>query len=1058
MGYDFTLSIIFYLCGCFYMVFSAAVIAKFAKSHMNWLYVSLVSVLAIWAFAHSISISAPTAESSVFWRTFSVFGWGTFSSFLLHFILVFTKIEKRLNKRRMMITLYLPALINIFLFGPFGLFVEKQYQMVRTDFGWLNVAPMYGAKIWLNAYYIIFSLLSIILLLYWWKEIKSHGPAKRTERHFIVSVLLLFMISIVAELLPELLEKRSFPQTTVVFLMVPTILLFGVLRKTGLLTKYGKTFRLREHSENLTDDRTRLFKMVTVIFEIGAALSFLVGYYGMQRSLQGELFLAGFLLAIGVTVRLIPVMTKKHAVQNTIFLVISTYGMLHLIIKEAERGALTIWAVYILFMILNVILDGTFQAYIFAAISVLIQLVFWKVRPDVSVVITRNDYVVRMFIILLSFFAVRFVTAEYALKVKEYKRFAKEQEVLERISSNFISLNRDNVLEKIDEMLETAAEILEYDYAYLVEFDKDYQEVTILNRYLKDNEHETFPYYPGMKLTLADLPSTLTSLINWNAPIMCEDIAGLLLEEADKKKEYFGYEEINSFISVPIMIEDKVIGSFLIEYKKQIDRSLAENRLNILKIIANLLGDAKKKTLYEERLYDFAYFDEDTKLFNSNMLKIRLEQLINSKQEAGKIAVINIELENLRMINDTFGHHIGKQVVIKAATLLEHLFEECCVLSKTGDGEFVVVLPDVKKKEEIEACAKSLLASFSRPILTETGIEALHIVPQIGIAVYPDDGKDADMLLKNADLARYEAKDTNGKIVFYTERLENHIAENTLLTNRLFKALDNQEFFLVFQPQISCNTGKTVGVEALLRWTDGNQTVTPSRFIPILEQTGLIYDVGLWVLEQALQEHNRLSAKGFPSLRISVNLSVVQLQGEDFIGDIKKIIDASGVNPKLIDMEITENWFSEDFEDVVEKLHQLKELGVNIAIDDFGKGYSSFNRLNRVPFDRIKIDKDIIDYIDIEMNKAPITETIVSLARAFKAGVTAEGVETKEQVDFLKSIACDEIQGYYFSRPLSAEALEGFLEKEMLQTSFDELRQNKSGSLKYEIHLNSTGT
>ena len=299
--------------------------------------------------------------------------------------------------------------------------------------------------------------------------------------------------------------------------------------------------------------------------------------------------------------------------------------------------------------------------------------------------------------------------------------------------------------------------------------------------------------------------------------------------------------------------------------------------------------------------------------------------------------------------------------------------------------------------------------------------------------MYPDDGKDVKTVMKNADLAGYEAVRNNEDIVFYAERLGNYIAENTLFTNKLFKSLQNEEFSLEFQPQISCDTGKTVGVEALLRWTtDDNRRVPPDRFIPILEQTGLIYDVGLWVLEQKLLEHNRLIAKGFPPLRFSINLSVVQFEEDDFILDVAKIIERNQVDPKYIELEITESLFSKDPEDVLKKIFELKGLGVHIAIDDFGKGYSSLNRLKLVPFDRLKIDKEIIDYIDLERKWAPITENTISLARSFGASVTAEGVETKEQADFLKSIACDEIQGYYYSRPLSSAALEEFLKNGMI--------------------------
>lgn len=846
-----------------------------------------------------------------------------------------------------------------------------------------------------------------------------------------MSIMFLFLIEAAIDILPDIFGKKSFPQLAVVFLLVPTIMLFEVLKKSGLIKKFSKTFRLLEYSENLTDDRSRLFKTVTVIFEIGSALSFLIGYFGMKKDIGYELLLAASLLSMGVIVRLIPFITKKHTVQNTIFLTISIIGMLYLVNREAEKGAITVWAIYILFMILNIILDSTFHAYFFAALSVITQIVFMITRPETSVIINEYEYLSRILIIVLSFVSVRFLTAEYALKVKDYIRFAREQEALERISSSFISVNSENIQEKIDEMLKTAAKILEYDYAFLIDFDKDYEEATIFNMYLKDIENKTFPYYPGMKFNLTDLPFPLQSMIDRKTPIMCEDITSLFLEEAGKKKDYFGYEGIDSFISVPITIDDEVVGIFFIEYAKRIDKSLAERRLNFLKIIAYNLGDTKTKTLYEERLYHFAYFDGTTKIANRNMLKKNLQQVLYNRKEAEKIAIFDIELDNLRMINDTFGHDIGNQIVSESASILKNRMKEECDIYRIGESKFIIVMPIAETAEQIEECANIIVGAFSNPILPKEGIEALFVTPIIGIAVYPDDGKDVDTLLQNADLAGYEAKASGNKIVICSERLKSRIVENTILTNRLFNSLQNEEFFLEFQPQINCKTEKTVGLEALLRWNyDDQKRIPPDIFIPILEQTGLIYDVGLWVLEQALQEHNRLISKGFPPLRISVNLSVVQFQEKNFILDFTKIIKRSQVQPKYIELEITESLLSKNPEDIIKKLHKLKELGIKIAIDDFGKGYSSLNRLKFVPFDRIKIDKDIIDYIDVERKIAPMTEIIILLARAYNASITAEGVETKEQAHFLKSIACNEVQGYYYSKPLSAEALEEFLKKE----------------------------
>ena len=1031
MKYDFALSIIYYICGCFYAFLCAYTVVANAKSKINRLFLVLTSSMAIWSFSYSLSNSASTAEVSAFWRSFSVFGWGVFYSILLHFVLILTKTESRLNKRIMHSMIYLPALINIILFAPLGLVAEQQYEMVQTDFGWVNTIPLDIWGIWFIVYYSVFLLASLILLVRWWKNIEPHTPLKRQATYFLISILVPLILGVATETLPDILGESSLPQLTIIFLMIPMTTLYTASRKFGLLLKRKRLTPVLRGADKLLDDgRLRLFETVTAIFVIGSTLSFLIGYFCLKRPLENELLYAAALLLIGIFIRFLPFITSNHAIQNTIFLIINTLSLFYMMRVNADTGALTIWAVYILFFLYTVVLNSDIHAILFLAAILIIQVVLGIIYPEVSVTVDWNQYILRISLIVLTFIAVRYLTNEYASKIEGYKQFAREQEVLERISSSFISVNIENAKEKTDEMLEMSADILGFNHAYIIKFDDDYEDATILNTCVKNVKSASFPFYPGMKVKTATLPMA-QSLITKDATVTYGDYANLAADEADKQDDFFLTRGINSFFALPIEVNKKVIGMIIIEYYDLSDISYSESRLYFLKMMANILGDAKQKTLYESMLYDYAYFDEITKLANANMLIKRLEQTIQDRQGSDKIAVLDIELENLRMINDTFGHNVGEQIMAGSAVILENLLGGCCDISRAGEGEFVVVLPDVEDIEQIEDCAHRLLNAFSNPVSTSIGIEALFVVIRIGISVYPDDGRDALTLLKNANLAGYEARSSGEPIVFYTEQLESHIAENTLFTNKLFKSLENEEFFLEFQPQVSCITEKTVGIEALLRWTsDGNRRVPPDRFIPILEQTGLIYDVGLWVLEQALQEHKRLIAHGFPPLRVSVNLSVVQFEGEDFISDVAKIIEDSGVDPKYLELEITESLFSKDPEDVLKKLYELKELGVSIAIDDFGKGYSSLNRLKVVPFDRIKIDKEIIDYIDLDRKVAPITGIIILLARTFKAEITAEGIETKEQAEFLKSLDCDEIQGYYYSRPLSTEALEEFLKED----------------------------
>jgi diguanylate cyclase (GGDEF)-like protein len=1031
MKYSLLVSTLYYICGCFYMIFGAYAVASNAKSRNNRLFLLTTSSLAIWSFTYSISSSAPTAEASAFWSCMSVFGWGFFHSFFLHFALIMTKTKSRLNKRIMLIILYLPTFINVVLFAPFGfLAVEKQYQMVQTDFGWVNILPINMGGIWFIAYYSVFSITSIILLIRWWIKIKSHTPLKRQATYFLISILLPFFLGIATETLPNIIGITVFPQMVIVFMIVSVATLFLALRKFGILFKRTRTEFLPLDSDILSEEsRLRLFETAASIFTIGAVGSFFVGYFIAGENLANELLLSSVVLILGIFLRFIPLISKKHTVQDTLFLIASIVGMTFFIINDINKGAITVWAVYTIFLLCTVILNSNIHTFLFLGATLITQVVVSIIHPRVFVVINSAQYLKRIFIIILSYFAVRYLTSEYSSKLRGYKRFTKEQEMLEKISTIFISVNTENAKEKVDEMFGMIAKMLNFDNAYLFELDAGYEIATILNMYVKDIESKSPPFYPGTKFKTADFPE-VKPLIAQNLPILCEDASNISVEKAGNQRNFFISRGINSFFALPITVDKKTDGFFVIEYRDRSDKRFTESRLYFLKIIANILGDARKKILYEERIYNIAYFDETTKLANRNMLKKNLEQILHVRKESEKIVIFDVELGNLRMINDTFGHRIGEQVVIESAAILKSLMKEECSISRIAEGKFIIIMPAAENAEQIQECAEKIVDAFSNPVLPKEGREALFVTVVIGISIYPDDGKDVNTLLQNADLAAYEARSNNENIVFYTKRLESNIAENTLFTNKLFKSLQNKEFFLEFQPQISCDTGKTVGIEALLRWTsDGNKRIPPDRFIPILEQTGLIYDVGLWVLEQALQEHNRLAAKGFPSLRVSVNLSVVQFRNENIVSDISKRIEKSRVNPKYIELEITESMFSKNPVEVLKKLHELKKLGISIAIDDFGRGYSSLNRLKLIPFDRIKIDKDIIDYIDLERKLAPLTEIIILLARAFKAGVTAEGVETKEQADFLRSISCDEIQGYHFSRPLSPEALEEFLKK-----------------------------
>ena len=1015
-----------YLCGCFYVFLGTHTRFFNLKSRVNKQFFRLTTSLAIWAIAFAISSTEPTAESSAFWRSISVFGWGVFQSVLLHFILIITEYKNLSNKRSALLIIYLPAVINIVLFAPFGYFAAAPFETLPTAFSGINVLGMNLGRIWISIYRIVFSTAAVLLVIRWRIEHKSNTIRRKRITYLLMSVILPYFVIVAVDIMP--FESPLFPALEVVINIIPTIVMFYLLKTSGRLFERSRMEFLHLDSNDFPDEsRLQLFRTAARIFGAGAAASFFLAYFIGGSDLAKELPLALTVLMFSLFLALIPHIIKSHSLQNTLFLIISILGQSYFIITNIDKGAETVWVVYVVFLLYTVLLNSDIHALIFIGITVAIQVALAITLPKTTVVINNVQYLSRFFIILLSYYAVRHLTKEYALKLRGYRRYAKEQETLEKVSNIFVSVNRETVIEKMGEMYRLSQERLGFDQAYLIEFSADYEDALIFSSYIVN---ESIPCCPGMKVKAAVLPMAKT-LIDQKQPIACENIENIPDAE---ERNYFASRGINSYYAIPILINENITGMLVVEYRGKSDVRLSDNRLTFLGIVANILGDAKKKSLYEEELYNIAYFDENTKLANRNMLKSNIEKILHDRNESEKLVIFDIELDNLRMITDTYGHNTGEQVVIKVAAILKGMMREGCTLSRISQGKLVVVMPITETREQMEECARIIAGAFSDPILPGEGIESLFVTTSIGIAVYPDDGRDADTLLKNADLASYEARVSGNQVVFCTEQLKRRIENNTILTNRLFNSMKNEEFSLEFQPQVSCSTGKTVGVEALLRWTTvDNKRVGPDTFIPMLEQTGLIHDVGLWVLEQALREHNRLVSKGFPALRFSVNLSVVQFQKDDFVLNVTRIVEQSRVDPKYIELEITESMLSKNFSDSIQKLGQLKELGLNIAIDDFGKGYSSLHRLDMVPFNRIKIDKSIIDDIDFETKKSVIAKVIVSLARALMADITAEGVETKAQADFMKEISCDEIQGYLYSRPLSSEALEEFLKNEALR-------------------------
>jgi diguanylate cyclase (GGDEF)-like protein/PAS domain S-box-containing protein len=432
-----------------------------------------------------------------------------------------------------------------------------------------------------------------------------------------------------------------------------------------------------------------------------------------------------------------------------------------------------------------------------------------------------------------------------------------------------------------------------------------------------------------------------------------------------------------------------------------------------------VLNDITELKRYEEQLEHQAHYDALTQLPNRNVLKDRIGQAIAAADRHGTGVTIGfMDLDNFKFINDSLGHNIGDELLKCVAQRLATCLRAEDTVARYGGDEFAFVLKDLADEQKVAGLMERVLKTVDQPFDIE-GHE-FFISCSIGISLYPRDGRDLDTLLKNADTAMYRAKESGrNNFQFYTPAMNQRVNQRLSLERKLRQALANEEFELHYQPNVDLASGKIVGIEALLRWRpSGGETVAPSTFIPLAEETGLIVPIGEWVLSTACAHNKALQDAGLPPLRVAVNISARQFEPNQLGASISHALGASGLNSEYLELELTESLVMQNPEEVIGILLDLKRMGLQLAIDDFGTGYSSLSYLQRLPVDRLKIDQSFVRDIGADPNDAIIARAVISLGHSLGMSVIAEGVSNPEQLAFLRENGCDEMQGFLYSRPL----------------------------------------
>lgn len=453
-----------------------------------------------------------------------------------------------------------------------------------------------------------------------------------------------------------------------------------------------------------------------------------------------------------------------------------------------------------------------------------------------------------------------------------------------------------------------------------------------------------------------------------------------------------------------------------------IEAKISYNKCGKIEKILGSISDITHRKKWRDSLYQIAFYDTLTKLPNLNKLRSDLEKLC---RDSNYFSVITMNIDNFKAINNTLGHDIGDKYLEKISKLLKTFCNNNCLVYRHSGDEFVFILKNTNRKEDIETFINLIQKILCNNIL-QIKDNQLSITSTIGVSIFPTHSKIPSELLRFSSSAMYFAKNfAKSTYIIYDNLIFLKALEKATLENNLRIALNNNELEVYYQPQVNIKSGMLIGMEALIRWIKPNgNKIMPSDFIAVAEDTGLIVPMGEFVLRKACNQAKLWQAKYNLPLKISVNISEKQLENKNFIHVISNILKETDFDPKYLELEITESTAIKDINNIIVLLNKLKDINVKIALDDFGTGYSSLSYLKELPLNTIKIDKSFIDNIEFDYKKKAIMKSVTILSHDIDLNIICEGVETEDQLEFLKSIDCDEVQGFYFGKPLCAESFE----------------------------------
>ncbi|WP_411680173.1 EAL domain-containing protein [Clostridium thailandense] len=844
---------------------------------------------------------------------------------------------------------------------------------------------------------------------------------KKQANLILSSSLIAFLLGTATDVICNSVYSKNILQIAPIINLIPIITVYYSIIRYGLMNPE----RVNETEVILNkSNRSKVYVNLSITLVVGGLVSFIVQYF-FYKDFIHPLYSSAFILFLGGTIYILKIIKVDDYTKDFLLIVIISLTIPSVTLIFLEFSSVTIWAFSFLFIVISLLFNRLIVLTSIAISILSTQVLVWILKPETSLIIDKVDYMGRIGILCITIWLAFYISKIYIKRLRQNADQLSLQRFISEISSDFINVNQSNIDEKMNWVIRILGKLFSIDRINIVLFDLENYTITFKN--IWDVEGKSAARNHKYNIKKEHISWLMDNLMSYES-IYISDV-DMMPETAAQVKNKFKKRQITSLVAIPIAENEKTIR--ILEFTAiNTAKEWQDEELRVLKIIANIFADALLKVEAEKEIRYMAYHDHLTGLPNRRLFKDRLNQAIAlAKRTEKMIGLIFIDIDCFKTINDTLGHEGGDSLLKAVSEKLVNTVRESDTVSRFGGDEFLIMINGLSNEKDIINIVEKIMVILEQPFSIEG--QEFNMTTSAGIAMYPFDGTETEILIKNADIAMYKAKEKGkNQYLICSSELKDEVLYKIKITNSLYRALEREEFYLNYQPQVNLSNGEIIGLEALIRWKHPELgLVSPAVFIPIAEQAGLINEIGEWVLRTACDQNKKWQIDGFSPVRMAVNVSANQLINPNFAMQIKNILEETVLNPKLLEVEITESAAMKGTNDIIKLLNDIRNFGIMISIDDFGTDYSSLSRLNELPIDKIKIDKRFIDGIEKGEKGKAIVRTIINLSKNLDLKVIAEGMENEEQLEFLKQELCDEVQGYYYYKPMSAQDIEKVLYK-----------------------------